>query len=306
MPGLPLYRVSVYASESEADRVREVLKGTKLYWYEYSPVFNSETSVAAFEIYAPEEALQDLLPGLYRAIDLRKRENAFYMEKVETGVGASRRVLSRRFLRSVRILRSRPLEEVLDEANDRSSVDLLQALLAAIAGVVALAGIITGSMILLVGAMLLSPILSPIYSAAVGLSFGRLEIAVRGGFSLLILTLLALASSTTAAVIVSVFLPGSDAVLGAARQAYTPHYIDLIIGFALGAAVSLAAVARLNEPLIGVAVAAALIPPLAALGLGLAFLDYELSLGSLAKASANMAGLLAGSTVTFNILRRLL
>ncbi|BAN90400.1 DUF389 domain-containing protein [Aeropyrum camini] len=304
---MPLYRVTVYASEAEAERVREVLREARLYWYESAATFNGEGSAIAFEIYAPEEALQDVLPGLYRAVDLRRRENAVYMEKVEAGIGASRRILSRRFLRRVRILRGRPLEEVLDEAEDRSSIDLLQALLAAIAGVVALAGLTMGSTPLLVGAMLLSPILSPIYSVAVGLSFGRLRVAGGGAASLAILALIALASSTAAAFIVSTLWPGSAATqpLEHLRQTYSPGAADLVIGLALGAAVSLAAVARLNEPLIGVAVAAALIPPLAALGLGIALLDYKLGLAALAKALANAAGLLAGSTLTFNILRRL-
>jgi len=297
---LAFYRVTVYASPGEAERLENTLADLRLYWYRVDRSFTGSQSAVEYVFYVPESALRNVLARVYESIDLRKRENGVYIERVEAGRARSRHVLGRRWTRRLLDLQQRPVEEILEEAEDHSLASLLQIALAGIAGLVAVAGIVSSSIPLLIGAMLISPILSPIYAAAVALTLSRPRTLARAAASLGLLVGAAFTVSLAGAAMIR--LAGQAAGLDQALAPYRPGVLDVVVGLLLGVAVSLAALARVNESLTGVAVAAALIPPLAAAALATAYGQAEQALAAIAKAGVNAGGLIAGSTVTLKFL----
>jgi len=294
------YRITVYASPGEAERLEKTLEELRLYWYRSEKAFTGPDKTVEYILYVPEAGLSTVLERIYESIDLRRRANGVYIERVEAGRARSRHVLGRRWTRRLLEIRQRPLEELLEEAEDHSMASMLQIALAAIAGLVAVAGIMAESVPLLIGAMLISPILSPIYAIAVSLTLSKPRILARAAASLGLLVGAALTASLAGALLIRLAAPGLEAT--ALLSPYSPGILDVFVGVILGVAVSLAALARVNESLTGVAVAAALIPPLAASALGLAYGDPGAALDGLVKAGVNAGGLVAGSTVTLKVL----
>ena len=301
---MALYRVTVYSGPDNEDKLFAALRDLRLYWYRKEIVFEDGRRVSEYEFYVPEDALSTVLDRVYAALDLRRKENGVYIQRVEAGRARSRRVLGKRWSPRPFSLRVRPIEELIEEAQDYATASALQAALAAIAGMVAVAGIVADSIPLIIGAMLLSPILSPIYSMAVSLSLARPRLMMRSASSLAALA----ASAFLASVLGSLVIRGLGGVPDLARigQVYSPGLLDAVVGVMLGVAVSLAPLSRVNESLIGVAVAAALIPPLAASALALTYGVVSTSLAAFTKALVNLAGLLAGSTGSFLLLISLL
>lgn len=73
--------------------------------------------------------------------------------------------------------------------------------------------------------------------------------------------------------------------------------IDVVVSLFLGVAGGMALVTALPEILVGVAVAAALIPPIAVVGLGIGLGNMSVITGSLLLTFSNLFGLKAGSIV---------
>jgi len=297
---MAFYRITVYASPEEAEKLENTLRELRLYWYRSERAFTGPEPTVEYVLYVPEAGLSTVLERIYESIDLRRRANGVYIERVEAGRARSRQVLGRRWTRKLLEVRQRPLEELLEEAEDHSMASMLQIALAAIAGLVAVAGIMAESMPLLIGAMLISPILSPIYAIAVSLTLSKPRILARAAASLGFLVGAAFTASMGGALLIRLAAPSLEAI--SLLSSYSPGVLDVFVGVILGVAVSLAALARVNESLTGVAVAAALIPPLAASALGLAYGDPGAALDGLVKAGVNAGGLVAGSTVTLKVL----
>ncbi len=110
--------------------------------------------------------------------------------------------------------------------------------------------------------------------------------------------LASLAASTTLNAIGA--LAATDVML--ARASATPLYAALSL--VLGAAVALGSLARVNEALIGVAVAAALIPPIAASSAFAVMGLWNEALRAAALLATNLAGLATGSTAVLSVLMR--
>jgi len=247
------YRITVYASPEESEKLENTLKELRLYWYRSESSFSGSDPTVEYILYLPEAGLNTVLERIYESIDLRRRANGVYIERVEAGRARSRHVLGRRWTRRLLEIRQRPLEELLEEAEDHSMASMLQIALAAIAGLVAVMGILTGSIPLLIGAMLISPILSPIYAIAVALTLSKPRILARAAASLGFLVGAAFTASMGGALLIRLAAPSLEATM--LLSPYSPGILDVFVGVILGVAVSLAALARVNESLTGVAVA---------------------------------------------------
>lgn len=159
--------------------------------------------------------------------------------------------------------------------------------------VIAVMGLSTDSATLVIGAMLIAPLMTPILglSAAITLTLGRH--ASRAAITVL----LASAGAIGLAWGVSLLLPVSERTLTHEVLVRTsPDIRDLVIAFAAGAAGAYATVKEdISAALPGVAVAVALLPPLSAVGYALASSRPELAGGALLLFTANLfAVLLAG------------
>ena len=294
-----MYKVDIYASRESFEKLKKFLVESKLYWYSHATEFRGRGETVVVSLYLPDELVGRFLEKASQALDLRKREDAIYISRVEGGSALQYRVLLRRIPHLRGAKASRPLEELEEEARGYSRVSGIHVLLATIASVIALAGMIEGNLVVMIGAMVISPIMGPIYALALGISLGKLDLALKSLFGLCCLVLAALASSALAALaLLSLGVAPIGELVGVAK----PGAVLLVLALLLGAAISLGGLSRVNEAFIGVAVAAAIIPPAAAAGASIVVGQLGAAESALAALAMSLVGLVAGSLISMKLL----
>ncbi len=181
-------------------------------------------------------------------------------------------------------------------AGSRSRVDFFAMI--GLAAILAVLGLLLNSPAIIIGAMLVAPLMS----AIVGIGLGLIE-----GDAVLIRT--AIASTVRGAllaiglgVLLSLLVPNASAtpeVLSRAR----PSLLDLGVALASGAAGAYALCRKeVSESLAGVAIAAALVPPLSAVGVGMALGRWDVAGGAMLLFVTNLLAIAAAGGVVFLLL----
>lgn len=149
--------------------------------------------------------------------------------------------------------------------------------------VVASIGLNVNSTAVIIGAMLISPLMGPIIGAGFGLGIYDSELVKKALKNLFIATIVSLVVSTTYFYL-SPFKETQSELL--ART--SPNIYDLLIAF-FGGLVGVIAITRVEKgnPIPGVAIATALMPPLCTAGYGLAIGNLRFFLGALFLYSIN-------------------
>lgn len=156
-------------------------------------------------------------------------------------------------------------------------------------------GLLTNSAAVIIGAMLVAPLMSPLSSFSVGMATGILDLTRRASLTLVQGVSLALLISIAMGAVLPIDAP-TDEIL--ARG--SPNLLDAAIALVSGW-VAAYATARKGIPaaLAGVAIAAALMPPLCTTGLGIALRDVNLALGAALLFLANITFIIAAGYITF-------
>ncbi|OXB21341.1 hypothetical protein B0A80_17545 [Flavobacterium tructae] len=143
--------------------------------------------------------------------------------------------------------------------------------------IIASVGLNVNSTAVIIGAMLISPLMGPIVGAGFGLGMYDFELLKKSMKNLLIATVVSLSTSAIYFYI-SPFKEAQSELL--ART--SPNIYDILIAF-FGGLVGVIAVTRVEKgnPIPGVAIATALMPPLCTAGYGLALGNYAYFFGAL-------------------------
>lgn len=157
---------------------------------------------------------------------------------------------------------------------------------AALSAIVAAAGLLLNSAIVIVGAMVISPFAGSSLSASVGAVIGDYESILESFRSQLLGLAVAIGSATAAGLVFrwGFFTPPALVIenIDVVSSFSTPTLLTLSIAIVAGAAGALALATDLPVAIAGVAVAAAIVPAAAAVGLGIVWLQSLLALGALA------------------------
>ena len=162
---------------------------------------------------------------------------------------------------------------------------------------IAVFGILGDSTAVVIGAMLVAPLMFPVLGVAAAVVMGWPRRIVSR-------TLLVAAGSLLAvllAALISFLIPGMATPLPAELLARTsPNLLDLGIALAAGAAGAYGQVRRhASDVLTGVAVAVALVPPLAVVGITLQLTEWQPALGATLLFLANVVGIVIAASATF-------
>ena len=167
----------------------------------------------------------------------------------------------------------------------------------ALSTAIASLGLIQDSTAIVIGAMVVAPLMTPLVAAGLGLVQGNLQIFRE--------SLKTVSIGVGLALFVSIFfglvVPQSDVSSELLARAF-PNVLDLAVAFFAGAAAAYA-VARpeLLGALSGVAIAVALVPPLAACGIGTADAFWALAQGAGLLFLSNMVAIILGAATVFRL-----
>lgn len=159
---------------------------------------------------------------------------------------------------------------------------------------IAALGLIQDSVAVVIGAMLVAPLMTPIVGTGLGLAQTNVKL-VRTSLGTV---LRGFATAFFIGALAGFILKPEESTQMIARG--SPNFLDLIVALVSGIAAAYA-MGRPNllPALPGVAIAAALVPPLATSGVAIAVLDYRLSYGALLLFATNIVAIILGTTITF-------
>lgn len=249
-----------------------------------------------YEIYVLEDKVDELLKEIQNSIDLRKKENIIAVSSPDFVISSS----LQRAEKKAKMAEKSPVEELISSTIKYTKLDPLYLLLTSIAGVIALIGLFLNNIAVIIGAMLLSPLLGPIYAFAINIAVGR----PRDGFKSIGNLILYLSTVILISYILTLFLsqfialPITPEIL--LRLINSPVY--LFIALLLGFAAVLALSKGVPESIGGIAIAAALLPPAVVAGIML-YMDATQFLAPFLLTLENVVGLMTGALLAFPVLK---
>ncbi|MCK9297931.1 MAG: TIGR00341 family protein [Methanoculleus sp.] len=283
-------KIVVHVREDGHEKIEEVLEGLH---YTISLV----QDIYQITIYTPEENLDDLIEKIQAVLDLRYNENIIEVSTPEFVISS---LLKRAEKKVEKKEEKTPVEKLLDTVKDYGTLDLEKLSLTSIAGLVALSGLLLDNQTIIIGAMLLSPIMGPIYGFSVYAALGKIENALRclGVLAALLLGVLVL--SAVATFLINLVIPLTLTEEIATRLVVNPIYT--IMAVLLGFAAVVAFNRGTSEVIAGVAIAAAIIPPTVVAGLVLVLQPMSMITTALLVAG-QVVGLIAGALVAVTVLK---
>ena len=167
-----------------------------------------------------------------------------------------------------------------------------------ISSVLATVGLFLNSASVVIGAMLLAPLMQPIVSFSMGV-LRKNEVLLFESFKTVCIGVsLVLASAAFIA-----FILPLDNITNEIAARLRPSILDLMVALASGVA---AAYAKNNEniagSLAGVAIAVALVPPLATAGIGLGWMRWDVFYNAFLLFGTNFVGIVFAAAITFLVL----
>jgi len=277
---------------------RSFKKAIKIIESKDLPKFVEEMESDGSKIYhvdllVPDEILNELIQELMENIDFRFSKNIMIVSNVEAGISTKFDRIREKLDRNAKVKPQIPIEKLLSEAKKYTKVDVPKLTLTVVAGLIALIGLFLNNIAIIIGAMLLSPILGPIYSFSINSALGKIKDSLKALFELLSFVGVVVSFSALLTFVLRIMFPleiGSEIILRS-----KPSLIYVIMTILLGFAAIMAMAMDIPEILAGIAIAAAVLPPSVVVGIAIGTLNLKMFLGSMLLTLENILGLLIGS-----------
>lgn len=199
--------------------------------------------------------------------------------------------------RRIRVARWRGIreihhKEVVGHAIDEAALSGRYIFMNVMSCGIAILGLLLSSPAVIIGAMLISPLMGPIM--LMGFSLAILDLAALRQAAISLAAGMAVALATAFLIVfISPLTEITSEILARAR----PNFFDLLVAIFSGLAGGYAAIHRKGETIVGVAIATALMPPLAVTGFGLASGHFEIAGGAFFLFMTNLLAIALSVTV---------
>ncbi len=181
-----------------------------------------------------------------------------------------------------------------ESANISSTYVLLMILSTLLAGL----GLFLNSPSVVIGAMVLAPLMSPIISLSMGILRSDSGLSRRSFYTLIIGMFIALALSAMMAAL----LPFQE-ITNEIEGRLHPSTLDLMVAVLSGVAGAFAnARENIAKSLPGVAIAVALVPPLCVSGIGIGWWNFEVFYGAMLLFLTNLTGIIMAAGLSFMVI----
>lgn len=187
-------------------------------------------------------------------------------------------------------------EEIYSKAQESAEFSKSEWGLVGLSSAIAAYGLALDNIIVVVGAMMLAPMLSPFVSGAFSLVIGdrtMMKSSLRYGAESVLLSVL------VSLLAVAVFPVQINSTL---ELIVSPGLVSTLLSLLVGSAAALTFTTGLRDQVAGVAVAVALVPPLASVGIGLKMLNISFAANAALVAVINILSLIVSGYFTFRLL----
>jgi uncharacterized hydrophobic protein (TIGR00341 family) len=176
-------------------------------------------------------------------------------------------------------------EELVARAGEMAPTVRPYVLMTAVSAIVATAGLLLDSPAVVVGSMVIAPLIGPAMAASVGTVVDDPELALRGVKLQALGGVVAVGAAAAFALLIrttNVVPLSAEEVfaIGEVRERLAPGVLSLVIALGAGAAGAVSLASGVSSALVGVMIAAALVPPTAVVGIGIAWGEPATVLGS--------------------------
>ncbi len=193
----------------------------------------------------------------------------------------------------------RPGADIYDEVSEGRQFDALYFSMLVFGCLIALLGLLLNSPAVIIGAMLISPLMGPILSCGLALTLADGTLAKKAGRNLG----LSIGETIFIAAIAAWLSPLKEPTAEILART-NPNLMDLLVAFFSGAAGTLALCSRRSGLTIvpGVAVATAVMPPLATVGYGVSTRQWSVASGAFMLFITNLASIMVSADIVFLVL----
>lgn len=246
-------------------------------------------------LYVREKALQLQVPHDSPLLALAPRQkDTRKLRRAEQSV-ETRQELSHKPLPWLRHASTEDFKDLYFQLRSNASCTSAFFMFMVLSAALASLGLLANSAPVIIGAMILAPLMAPIISMAMGFVRQDTALLQDSGKTVLTGAIVAIAVATVFAVLIPLTTETHEL-----RARLHPNLLDLLVAVFSGIAGAYAhARTQVAKSLAGVAIAVALVPPLAASGIGLAWLKTEVAGGALLLFLTNLAGIVFAAAATF-------
>jgi len=294
-----LKKIEITCYEQRASNIEYVLKKYKVPYHTDLAMYDN-SKLLRYTIISLDDIASALVNELNKLVDTRQKEVLITSQTIEATLSEYLTDLaSQEKEKNKKVGKKKLTEEfqALVEPSVEFNKNLLFMII--ISASVATVGLFANNASLVIGAMLISPLLGPITAFSFNVTVGQPKKVYKATISGLILLAAVIATGAILTGIALQFtdLPLTNEILS--RTEISPVY--LVVAIALGVAGGIAMTTDIPGILVGVAIAAALVPPAAVAGIGIALVDFEIFSSALTLTAANMIGLILGTMSLFFI-----
>jgi uncharacterized hydrophobic protein (TIGR00271 family) len=168
----------------------------------------------------------------------------------------------------------------------------------ALSTIIAALGLLLDSPAVVIGAMLVAPLMAAIIGMALGIVHGDQALLLKSART----SAAGIAIAVAIGLIIGWLAPGAN-ITAEVMARTAPNLLDLFVALAAGAAGAYALCRKeVAASLAGVAIAVALVPPLATVGITLSMMRFDLAAGSSLLFTTNLVAIAASGAVVFLLL----
>jgi len=190
------------------------------------------------------------------------------------------------------------IKEIFLNLKENSRTSEAYLVLMVLSTLLATVGLFANSAPVIIGAMILAPLMSPIISLSMGVLRQNSDLIFTSSKTLFTGIVVALAFGTLLTLLMPLHTVNSE--IGARLS---PTILDLAVAIISGIAGAYASArSDVAKSLAGVAIAVALVPPLAVAGIGIGWLDWGVFWGAFLLFITNLFGIVLAASITFLVM----
>ena len=290
-------KIELMIDQKQSDELEYVISKFDVPFYKNNLQSNAiDSDLIQYLIFSPDTTAREIMRDVKKILHTNQKDSLMAVHEIETAFsGHLDKMEDREDGKEAPKLREE--FHALTEPAVKFRRDLL--FMVIIAAAAALIGLFANNPSIIIGAMLVAPLLKPITAFSFNIAVFRPAKIITAGISILLLlgSIVGISALLTVVALQISPLEITDEIQ--IRAVTSPVF--LILAVALGIAGALAMSSNVPGTLVGVAIAAALVPPASVIGIGFAMLDADILIGASILTLSNIIGLLLGTLTVFLI-----